>query len=201
VRHTLYLARHGETPWNRENRWQGHTDIALNDVGRGQARALGELLRGQRIARIHSSDLQRARETAEIAGAVLGLSDVVVDPALRERSFGIFEGLTREECALRHPEHWASYRSDARCAPPGAESQEALAQRMSDAIQRVVDVRGVPGPDAETAVLVVSHGGSIRALLALATGTMPPPLGNVAVFRVVATASGLLEVEPMTGGG
>jgi broad specificity phosphatase PhoE len=195
VRRTVYLARHGETPWNRENRWQGHTDIALNDVGRAQARVLGERLRRRGIGRIHTSDLLRARETAEIVAAVLGMDDIVVDPALRERSFGVFEGLTRDECAEHHPEHWASYRSDARRVPPGAESQDALAQRMNQAIQRVAAT--TLGPDAETAVLVVSHGGSIRALLALATGIMPPPLENVAVFRAVATAAGLIDARPL----
>jgi probable phosphoglycerate mutase len=191
----VYLARHGETSWNREGRWQGHTDIALNDVGLGQARALGELLRGRDIARIHSSDLARARQTAETAAAMLGLTEVVVDPALRERSFGIFEGLTRQECELRHPEHWASYRADPRRVPPGAESQDALADRMLDAVARAV-VRRHDADDAP--LLVVSHGGSIRALLARATGAMPPPLDNAAVFRAIATINGIFEVARLT---
>ena len=191
MRRVLYLARHGETSWNREGRWQGHTDIALNDVGRGQARALGALLRGRDIERIHTSDLARARQTAETAAAMLGVTELVVDPSLRERSFGLFEGLTRGECEERHPELWASYRADPRHVPPGAESQEGLADRMHEAIARAV-ARRHEGDDA--AVLVVSHGGSIRALLARATGAMPPPLENVAVFRVVATPAGLSEV-------
>ncbi|HEV3030468.1 MAG TPA: histidine phosphatase family protein, partial [Polyangia bacterium] len=93
MRRVVYLARHGETSWNREGRWQGHTDIALNDVGLGQARALGALLRGRDIERIHTSDLARARQTAETAAAMLGVTELVVDPGLRERSFGVFEGL------------------------------------------------------------------------------------------------------------
>jgi probable phosphoglycerate mutase len=195
VRRILYLARHGETSWNREGRWQGHTDIALNDVGRDQARALGELLRGHDIGRIHSSDLQRARETAEMAAAILGVTELVIDAELRERSFGIFEGLTRQECQERHPDLWTSYRSDPRRVPPGAESQEALADRMHAAVGRALARRH----DAdEQPVLVVSHGGSIRALLARATGTMPPPLENVAVFRAVATPDGLKDVKLLT---
>lgn len=202
---TVYLARHGETSWNREGRWQGHTDIALNDAGRAQARALGELLRGRDIASIHSSDLLRAKETAQAVAAVLGVADVVVDRALRERSFGIFEGLTRRECELRHPEHWAGYRADPSCVPPGAESQAALADRMHEALMRAVwperdaalprrASTGGTGP-CEGPVLLVSHGGSIRALIARATGTMPPPLENVAVFRASVGESGLIEAE------
>jgi probable phosphoglycerate mutase len=191
----IYLARHGETSWNREGRWQGHTDIALNVAGLAQARALGAFLRGRDIARIHASDLLRARQTAEAAAAILGVTELVIDPALRERSFGLFEGLTRFECEERHPVHWKSYRADPRDVPPGAETQEALADRMEAALARAV----APRDDKDDApVLLISHGGSIRALLARATGTMPPPLENVAVFRAVATAAGLGEVTLLT---
>ena len=187
----VYLARHGETSWNREGRWQGHTDIELNEEGRAQARTLGERLRGRDIGLIHTSDLARARETAETVAAVLGVADVVVDRALRERSFGIFEGLTRRECELHHPQHWANYRADPSRVPPGAESQHALAERMHHAVTRAVAARHAAD---DAPVLVVSHGGSIRALLARATGTMPPPLDNVAVFRAVASEGSLTEV-------
>jgi probable phosphoglycerate mutase len=195
VRRVLYLARHGETSWNREGRWQGHTDIELNEVGHGQARALGELLRGRDITRIHSSDLARARQTAEAAAAILGVTELVIDKELRERSFGIFEGLTRTECQERHPELWTSYRADSRRVPPGAESQEALADRMHAAVSRAIARRDERD---DAAVLVVSHGGSIRALLARVTGEMPPPLENVAVFRVVSTPDGIAEVKLLT---
>ena len=197
IHRVLYLARHGETSWNREGRWQGHTDIALNETGHGQARALGELLRGRDIGRIHTSDLARARQTAETAAEILGISEVVVDAALRERSFGIFEGLTRRECEERHPDLWTSYRADPRQVPPGAESQEALAERVHAAVGRAVARRHAAD---DLPVLVVSHGGSIRALLARVTGTMPPPLENVAVFRAVADldAGGLTEIALLT---
>jgi broad specificity phosphatase PhoE len=195
VRRVVFLARHGETSWNREGRWQGHTDIALNEAGRAQARALGELLRGHEIARIHTSDLLRARETAEVAALVLGVSEIVVDRGLRERSFGIFEGLTRRECETRHPEHWAGYRSEPSRVPPGAEPQEELARRMHEAVARAVAARDAGD---EAPVLVVSHGGSLRALVALTTGALPPPLDNVAVFRAVATPEGLGELTLLT---
>jgi probable phosphoglycerate mutase len=189
VRRLVFLARHGETEWNREGRWQGHTDVELNQTGHGQARALAEVLRAHDVARIHTSDLRRARQTAETVAAVLGVTDLVVDRALRERSFGIFEGLTREECQHRHPELWARYRANPRDVPPGAEAHDVLAARMHEAVLRASKHEASEGP-----VLIVSHGGSIRALLAHLTGTMPAPLGNVAVFRAVATVDGLEEI-------
>jgi probable phosphoglycerate mutase len=190
VRRTVFLARHGETEWNREGRWQGHTDVELNETGLGQARALAEVLRAHAVSRIHTSDLRRARQTAETVAAALGVGDLVVDRALRERSFGIFEGLTREECQVRHPELWARYRANPRDVPPGAEGHDVLAARMREAVLRASKPEEAsPGP-----ILIVSHGGSIRALLAHLTGTMPPPLENVAVFRAVATVDGLEEI-------
>src|SRR5687768_16876002 len=93
---TLLLARHGETDWNRELRIQGSSDIALNDLGRDQARALAEELAELALDAIYSSDLRRARETAEAVAAQHGL-DVRLDPRLRERAFGSWEGLTRAD--------------------------------------------------------------------------------------------------------
>ncbi len=87
---TLLLVRHGETDWNRDGRWQGGSDTSLNDVGREQARALADELDGN-ISTVYSSDLARARETAEIVVANIGLP-VQIDPRLRERGFGSWEG-------------------------------------------------------------------------------------------------------------
>jgi len=93
---TLLLVRHGETNWNAERRWQGHADVPLNDRGRKQARTLAEQLAGERIDVIYTSDLSRARDTADAVGARLGV-EVVVDPDLREIDAGAIEGLTAEE--------------------------------------------------------------------------------------------------------
>src|SRR3954471_15381320 len=100
----LFLARHGETAWNLEQRWQGQTDVTLNDAGRAQAAALAARLAAHRITRIVASDLSRARETAEIIARGLGIDGVLLDAGLRERGYGIFEGLTRGECEAQHPE-------------------------------------------------------------------------------------------------
>ena len=91
---TLLLVRHGETDWNRDGRWQGQSDTPLNELGRRQARELAEQLDGVDV--VYSSDLARARETAEILAERAGV-EVRLDPRLRERGFGAWEGLTLAE--------------------------------------------------------------------------------------------------------
>jgi broad specificity phosphatase PhoE len=186
----VYLARHGETDWNRAGRWQGHTDIALCDAGREQARALAERLRERAVLAVHASDLLRARETATIVAGALGLPDVHVDPGLRERGFGCFEGLTREECAAKYPDAWQRYRADPRQTPPGAEAQDLVVARMKEAVQRAV----VRAPE-NGAVLLVSHGACMRALISSITGTPVPPMANTAVFRVHVVDDALVDAE------
>lgn len=174
----LYLTRHGETDWNREYRWQGHTDIPLNAAGRAQATELAERLRAIAPTWIYSSDLVRARETGEIVAARLGACFLGVDSRLRERSFGLFEGLTRAECEARHPEHWQRYAADASCLPPGAEAGDGVMARMQAALLGA-------GHDRSGAVLVVSHGSAIRTVVTAATGRSCPPIANTAVFRLL----------------
>jgi probable phosphoglycerate mutase len=185
----LYLARHGETAWNQAGRWQGQSDIALNETGRAQAAALAERLLARGIAGVHASDLTRARETAEIIARRLGLPGVSFDVDLRERGFGVFEGLTRDECAARHPDAWTRYLGDRTLTPPGAELQAALVARMRAGVERAAATL----VGADDAGLIVSHGGAIRALLAAATGASPPPLNNGATVRVVWAGGDLRE--------
>jgi probable phosphoglycerate mutase len=174
----VFLARHGETEWNRVGRWQGKTDIPLSDVGRAQAHALKERLRGRGLVRVYASDLGRARETADIVAAALGLAPVTLDQRLRERGFGCFEGLTRAECEARHPEAWARYLADRRSTPPDAEPQAEVVARMMSALTEIAMATPRDG-----AVLVVSHGGAIRSFVHAVTGLTPPPLDNGALFR------------------
>ena len=182
----VFLARHGETEWNRIGRWQGVTDIPLSDVGRAQARALGERLRAAGIRHVHASHLARARETAEIVAAVLGLPGLVrVDSRLRERGYGCFEGLTRDECAARYPEVWERYALDRRVVPPDAEPQAEIIARVTAAMQDVAGVRGEDG-----AALVVSHGGTIRSFVHAVLGVTLAPLGNGAVVHLRASVDG-----------
>ena len=179
---TLYLVRHGETEWNRIGRWQGATDIPLSEVGRAQARLLAARLRDSRITEVYASQLSRAIETAQIVAACLGAAAPTVDPRLRERGYGGFEGLTREECAERFPGVWAQYLADRRAVPPGAEPQAQVTERITAAMLEIA-AAAESRPDAE-AILVVSHGGIIRSFVHATTGVVPPPLENGAVFRL-----------------
>lgn len=174
----VFLARHGETEWNRVGRWQGKTDIPLSDVGRAQAQALRERVRGRGIVRIYASDLGRARETADIVASALGLTPVTLDERLRERGFGCFEGLTRAECEAHHPASWARYLADRRSTPPDAEPQAQVVARM---VAALTDIAAATPDDG--AVLAVSHGGAIRSFVHAVTGLTPPPLDNGGLFR------------------
>jgi len=174
----IFLARHGETEWNRVGRWQGKTDIPLSDVGRAQAHALRQRVSDRGITRVYASDLGRARETADIVAAALGLTPVTLDARLRERGFGCFEGLTRAECGVHHPEAWARYLADRRSTPPDAEPQGDVVARMMEALTEIA--RATPD---DGAVLAVSHGGAIRSFVHAVTGLTPPPLDNGALFR------------------
>jgi probable phosphoglycerate mutase len=183
LRHLL-LARHGETDWNRAGRWQGHTDVPLNATGRAQAAALAERLRGAGIGAVVASDLARARDTAEIVAAALAVPLAFVDPDLREQRFGRFEGLTPGECEVRFPEDWSRYVADPHAGAPGGESRAALLARVVRAVQGAAARR--PDP-----VLVVSHGGALRALLGAlpaAPGapisSAPPKIPNAGLVQV-----------------
>ena len=176
---TTFLARHGETEWNRVGRWQGKTDIPLSEAGRVQARALADRLGDCGITEIFTSDLSRARETAEIVAETLRVSRLSVDPRLRERGFGCFEGLTREECAERHAEAWARYLADRRATPADAEPQEEVVERMVGALTEISESTAATGH-----VLVVSHGAAIRSFVHSITGTAPAPMANTALFLV-----------------
>lgn len=187
----LYIARHGETDWNVAGRWQGHTDVPLNENGRTQARAIAVALRGQTFAGVVASDLSRAHETARIVAVELGLTVSYTDPDLRERHFGPFEGLTRDECASYHPEEWRAWVLE-KVPPGGGESQEELSLRMHAAVGRAA----IHVATAEVPALVVTHGGSMRALLAAALGEVPPPIANGAVWRITWDEK-LIDARPL----
>ncbi len=189
----LYIARHGETDWNVAGRWQGHTDVPLNANGRTQALAIAAALRvrDQAFAGVVASDLSRAHETARIVAAELGLTIAYTDPDLRERHFGPFEGLTRDECAAYHPDEWRAWVQD-KVAPGGGESHEELSLRVHAAVGRAALHVATP----EVPAVVVTHGGSMRALLAAALGEMPPPIANGSIWRI-AWDERLIEARPL----
>ena len=104
----ILIIRHGETAWNAEKRLQGQTDITLDTAGLAQAEAAARWLSGQPVAAVYSSDLQRAQQTAACIAVALGLSPVLL-PAMRERRYGLFEGLTYTEARSRHPALYHSF--------------------------------------------------------------------------------------------
>ena len=165
----ILLARHGETDWNLEQRVQGHTDRPLNETGLIQARELGDRLAAEQLVAVYSSDLARARETAVVVASLHGL-DVVLDADLREKHFGTWEGLTDSEIQARFPDAVRGSFGD-------GETTRDVALRAVAAFDRI-RARHHAG-----SVLVVSHGGTLRALLAhleIPHG----PIGNCALFRV-----------------
>jgi broad specificity phosphatase PhoE len=169
----IVLARHGETDWNREHRLQGWADPPLNELGREQARELAESLAEERFDAIYSSDLRRAAETARVVGERLGLP-VVEEPALREVDLGSWSG------RLRHELHGER---------PDGESREQHRERVRRGILRLADMH--PGGT----LLVVSHGGSMRALEALATDEQPRLLANCEAIRLLVDDGQLILVE------
>ena len=177
----LFLARHGETDWNRLGKLQGHTDIPLNEAGRTQARALAARLAKENIARVITSDLSRARETGSIVAEGLALATPHVDEELRERCFGVFEGLTRDECSVQHPTAWRAW-IEQTSPPEGAEAVELAVRRMTRAFTRVVEQKRA-GND-ERASLIVSHGGVMRLWLLDLLGVAVPLIGNGTVYLV-----------------
>jgi broad specificity phosphatase PhoE len=157
---TLLLVRHGETDWNVVRRWQGHADRPLTERGREQARQLAAEI--ENVTAVYSSDLARARETAEIVAADLGLR-VTARRDLREIDVGPFEGLTREEVEQRFPDA-ARLAAERGWGWEGGETPDEMADRVFAAL------REIAASHAGDRVLVVLHGGNIRAVLAAADG-------------------------------
>ena len=158
------LIRHGETDWNSERRVQGQIDISLNAAGIAQARALGAGLTAHGFAAAYSSNLLRAWETARIATAGLGLT-VSPAPTLRERNFGVLQGLTMAEAALLHPDVYRqhlvrSLLSDYR----GGETLAGFARRVMDGLGQMASRH------AGETVLGFTHGGVLDIVYRVATG-------------------------------
>jgi broad specificity phosphatase PhoE len=156
----LICVRHGRTAWNADRRFQGHTDIPLDDEGRAQARGLAALLRDEPIALAVSSDLARAAETARI---VLGDRSIPLqlDPDWREMRFGDWEGLTWDQIVAANPELDPSAATSPRVyTPRNGESFDELCVRIARAVARIEAVAS-----DQTVALVATHAGPLHALL------------------------------------
>ncbi|MFU8841367.1 MAG: histidine phosphatase family protein [Nitriliruptoraceae bacterium] len=186
----LLLVRHGESRWNAEGRIQGQSCAGLSARGFEQARALAaaygpqlaELAASGRL-RLVSSDLRRARETAAPLAAQLGL-DPALDPDLRERAFGVWEGRSHAELEVEEADRWRRWTGGADIMREiGAETAEELATRAAAALRRVFEATAAGGVS-----VVVSHGGSIwhglHRLLGLAPRSLGP-VGNASVATLL----------------
>ncbi|MBO8128432.1 MAG: alpha-ribazole phosphatase [Peptococcaceae bacterium] len=160
----LFLVRHGETLWNHAMKYQGHTDVPLSERGVIQAQRLARRLRNEKFAAIYASDLQRTYETARILAEPHGI-DIETSPALREICFGAWEGLSRDEIKERFPDlskRWWSSPLTTRL-PQG----ETLGEVAARAINFLL---AVARQHQDRQVLVVSHGGTIRASISALLG-------------------------------
>ena len=155
----LILLRHGETEWNSLRRYQGHTDIPLNDTGREQAQKAAEyLLKHEDLEAIYCSDLSRTRETAQISADKIK-RPVHIDARLREASFGIWEGMSFSDVYKHHSQEFNSWYQDIRnYKMHGGETFTEVWERVSLAVRDITRQH-------HGTVLVVTHGGVIKAFL------------------------------------
>jgi len=185
----LLLWRHGRTEFNATARLQGQVDIPLDDVGRWQARtAAAAMLARHTPTRIVSSDLDRARETAQALGRMAGVV-VEVDARVRERGFGEWEGLSGAEIAERWPEDYALWRAGGEPTRVGAETRQVVARRTAEAITELSRAMS-----RDETLVVVSHGAAISS----AVGEL---LGMPAAWRGMAGMHNAhwAEVVPSSG--
>lgn len=156
----IWLARHGETDWNARRRVQGCSDVPLNAAGEAQARALGDFLRREaRVARVYTSEMRRARATAQIVAEALG-APVEARPGLQEMALGAWEGHSWQEIRRRWPElhaRWAASRRGVR--PPGGETYQEVLARFVPAVVRIAR-------EAQGEALIVTHSACMVSFLA-----------------------------------
>ena len=165
----LLLIRHGQTDWNILRRFQGQSDIPLNEVGQKQAMALADRLSTQHIDTLYFSDLQRTHETANIISSLSGCKpELHPDPHLREINFGDWEGLTYNEIKEKYPDTLAERENDIyKNAPPNGETLEQLCMRVQSMLDELY------AKHKDQVVLIVSHGGMLQVLLCLALNLKP----------------------------
>lgn len=170
------LWRHGRTAWNAERRFQGQTDVPLDEVGRDQAARAAELLTGLRPSQIISSDLSRALATAQALGDLTDLA-VQTDVRLRETYAGEWEGLTRSELEERFGEELGLWSAGSHIRPGGGETRLEVAARMVAAIDDALTPMAPGGT-----LVVATHGGAARAAIGALLGLPPDHWGALGVL-------------------
>jgi len=188
----IVLWRHGRTAWNAERRFQGQSDIELDDEGRAQAERAAGLLVHLQPDRIIASDLSRAFETARAFGSLTGI-DVTPDARLRETFAGEWEGLRRPELLDRYGEEVAKWASDSDARPGGGETRIEVAERMVAAIDQAMSTLRDGGT-----LVVATHGGSARAAIG-ALLELPP--AQWACLGVLSNCAWSILTENSTGFG
>jgi broad specificity phosphatase PhoE len=172
----LVLARHAESAWNAERRFQGRTDVGLSDAGLAQAAALARAVARRRVGAVYSSPLRRARETAEIVAKERGLTVTLVDD-LRELSLGAWEGRTVDDVLAMEADAYRNWRERPYdCPPPEGEHIADVARRVLPVMELIVSSHA----DGQEA-LVVSHGGVISVYLCHLLGLSPNALWQLAI--------------------
>jgi broad specificity phosphatase PhoE len=155
----LCLIRHGQTDWNLEGRYQGQSDVPLNENGLAQARSLIETLNGQKFDAIYSSDLMRAQQTAEPIAKILSIT-TRIEPRLREINQGEWEGVLVDDIKTRYAKIWSQRTVDpANVRPPGGETVREVATRVYAALDDLARLF----PTGH--LLIVSHGLSIATAI------------------------------------
>lgn len=175
---TFYLVRHGQTDWNMQKKLQGQLDIPLNDTGRSEAAQLSEKLGEVAFEACFSSDLQRAAETAQILSAAHSLT-IGLDPRLRERNFGPWEGYLVSEFMVFEKQDQQ---------PLSIESDEAIRKRAFSCLNEIADL--YPG----STVLIVTHGGVMGSLLSQLI-----PIERLSLFDIHIKNMALLQLSVSNG--
>jgi len=164
----LLLVRHAQTDWNADGRFMGQRDIELSAIGLRQAEAVGRRLARERPQAIYTSDLKRAWQTAEQIHRAIAVScapdqppALLAEPALREMSFGAWEGLNYQQITTEHPEELQAWKTDyLNYAPPGGENALQMLERVFSAHMQIAERH------PEASVILIAHGGTLQALLA-----------------------------------
>jgi alpha-ribazole phosphatase len=186
----VILVRHGESALNRQLRYSGQQDTPLTDLGHAQHQRLRTRLAAEPIDRVVHSDLARCRDLAEMVAEDRGLR-AEPEPALREASFGIWEGLTYEMAMSRDRQAMVAFNRDpVQHGPPGGESLAALVARARPCFDALVRAH----KDREGTLLVVSHGGTLRALLC---SLLTIPLDRYWTLRADPGALSILDIYPL----
>lgn len=189
----ICLVRHGETEWNTARRIQGHIDIGLNATGLRQAQSAGAFLKNAEISAIYSSDLQRAWVTAQTIGTALNITPVAT-PEMRERCYGVFEGLTYDQAKAKFPEGYDLFeRRDPDYAFENGESLNAMFVRVSDQLKKIAEQH------VGQAVVIVLHGGVLDIINRFVRGnSLETPRDFLipnAGLNWIATVDGLWQLE------